>query len=251
MRRLLVALSVSAFVAGIAWFLLDAGTPPTTVVNPGDTLGKLARVHGVTVEELRTWNSLSGDLIQVGESLTVGPTPRPRLRLPDLGSKTRPEPVAAPEPPQATPRRNTRAARANAAQPTGVEDEGRTWPPLAAPIAKPCLDATTLGDADAAMGRSVGLDPEEVGAVVRGFQAQTLRCADEHPDVGGEILLELAIGCDGRVLRADVVEDGVGVRGYAACVADVMKHAAFPAHARDEVTTRVPLVFSAAPSDGD
>ncbi len=240
MRRLLAVLLLVAL-ALAAWSLAAPGEAPTVVVAPGDTLGRLAANHDVTVDQLRAWNDLAGDLIHVGDALVVGPTP-PR-RFP-FAARDEPEIEAAEPPPPVT---STATKRPRATPTPG--DERRTWPKLVRPAAKPCLDATTLGDGDASMGRSVGLDPDEVGAVVRSFQTQTLRCADEHPQAGGTIHVELAIGCDGRVLRSDVIDDGVGVPGYALCVADVMTYASFPAHARDEVVTQVPLIFRAAPQE--
>ena len=236
---------VLAAVAGVAaWILLGSGEAPAVVVQPGDTLGKLAKEHGTTVAQLRDWNDLDGDLIHVGDSLRVGEVAA--WAVPDWPWSKQPavEEVtpSASEPPPPVSTRTPGPL-------PGPTDEEPTRPPLRRPAAKPCLDATTMGDGDASMGRSVGLDPDAVGAVVRGFQSRTLRCAAEHPAAGGTIELEIAVGCDGRVLRVDVLDDGVGVEGYAACVADVMTYAAFPAHARDEVVVQVPLIFTAAPSD--
>ncbi|MDP6935175.1 MAG: LysM peptidoglycan-binding domain-containing protein, partial [Myxococcota bacterium] len=41
------------------------------VVVRGDTLFEIARDHGVTVEDLRSWNGLKGDLIEVGQVLSI------------------------------------------------------------------------------------------------------------------------------------------------------------------------------------
>lgn len=41
-----------------------------TVVN-GDTLWKVANAHGITVEQIRSWNKLSSDMILVGDKLLV------------------------------------------------------------------------------------------------------------------------------------------------------------------------------------
>lgn len=40
-------------------------------VAPGDTLGGIAREYGVSVDELRRWNELRGDTINVGQTLTI------------------------------------------------------------------------------------------------------------------------------------------------------------------------------------
>jgi LysM repeat protein/N-acetylmuramoyl-L-alanine amidase len=45
--------------------------PGHVVVRPGDTLSEIALAHGTTVARLRSWNSLSGDGIRVGQSLRV------------------------------------------------------------------------------------------------------------------------------------------------------------------------------------
>ncbi|RPG81334.1 MAG: LysM peptidoglycan-binding domain-containing protein [Crocinitomicaceae bacterium TMED114] len=47
--------------------------PEVTVyrVRNGDVLGTIARRHGVSVRELRQWNSLRGDMIRVGQKLYI------------------------------------------------------------------------------------------------------------------------------------------------------------------------------------
>jgi len=41
------------------------------IVEPGDTLGTLARQYDITVEELKTANKLQSDVIRVGQRLTI------------------------------------------------------------------------------------------------------------------------------------------------------------------------------------
>ena len=52
--------------------------PEVTVyrVRNGDVLGTIARRHGVSVRELRQWNSLRGDMIRVGQKLYIHADPR-------------------------------------------------------------------------------------------------------------------------------------------------------------------------------
>ncbi len=47
--------------------------PSSVTVRQGDTLSSLARAHGVSTAELRTWNRLDGDLIRVGQVLRLRP----------------------------------------------------------------------------------------------------------------------------------------------------------------------------------
>lgn len=48
-----------------------AGKTVTYKVKRGDTLGKIASRHGVTVSQLRQWNNLSGSKIVVGQRLKI------------------------------------------------------------------------------------------------------------------------------------------------------------------------------------
>ena len=44
----------------------------THVVKPGETLYRISRQYGVTVDKVRKWNKLSDDIIEVGQKLIVG-----------------------------------------------------------------------------------------------------------------------------------------------------------------------------------
>ena len=46
-------------------------------VKRGDTLSRIAKTHGVTVKELRMWNGISGDLIEVGQQIEIRTSPQP------------------------------------------------------------------------------------------------------------------------------------------------------------------------------
>ena len=48
-----------------------AAQSQTYTVVSGDTLSKIAQAHSVTVDELRTWNGLHGNLLKVGQVLKV------------------------------------------------------------------------------------------------------------------------------------------------------------------------------------
>ena len=54
----------------------DSAAQKTWVkILKGDTLSKIAREHGVKVEDLRKWNRLSGDTIRPGDLLRIRPIP--------------------------------------------------------------------------------------------------------------------------------------------------------------------------------
>jgi len=40
-------------------------------VKPRDTLWDLARMHGVTIEQLKAGNRLAGDTIHIGQTLRI------------------------------------------------------------------------------------------------------------------------------------------------------------------------------------
>jgi len=67
-------------IVGIALLCLAALAPtrvdanaPTVVVKRGDALSTIARRHGITVSQLKEWNGIRGDTIQIGQKLVVGP----------------------------------------------------------------------------------------------------------------------------------------------------------------------------------
>ena len=66
---------------GIALVCLAASAPsrveaeaPVVVVQQGDALSLIAQRAGVSVEQIKAWNDLNGDLIRIGQKLVVGTT---------------------------------------------------------------------------------------------------------------------------------------------------------------------------------
>lgn len=194
-----------------------APEPVRYTVVKGDTLGKIAKAHGVSVDELRAWNHLSGDTIEVGQVIEIHTA----------------APVAA------TPRR--RKGRAGDAP---VAVGGDDLPPRPAP--KACLSGPSgddLGEAGAAA--SQGLDGDDVRAAMRGFVGHTLRCfAADAPS--GTVGTELVVGCDGVVRSVEITNDGGFDAATVACVRDVLGRTPFPAHdLPDGDRFAYPLVYTA------
>ncbi|MGH7181908.1 MAG: LysM peptidoglycan-binding domain-containing protein [Nitrospiraceae bacterium] len=50
----------------------SAASGTVHVVKPGETVYRISRQYGVTVEKVRKWNKLSDDIIEVGQKLIVG-----------------------------------------------------------------------------------------------------------------------------------------------------------------------------------
>ena len=47
-------------------------SPAVHIVKPGETLYRISRQNGVTVDKVRKWNKLPDDIIEVGQRLIVG-----------------------------------------------------------------------------------------------------------------------------------------------------------------------------------
>lgn len=56
---------------------VPAGSSPAVhVVQAGETVYRIARQNGVSVQQIRDWNNLKNDMIEVGQQLVVAP-PQP------------------------------------------------------------------------------------------------------------------------------------------------------------------------------
>lgn len=189
-----------------------------TVVR-GDTLFLVAKAHGVTVEQLRAWNGIEGDLIEVGQVLRIHP-----------GQE-------APAP--SGPSRRRTGGRASGG--------GTETPRLALPPEKPCLAPPTLeGTAEDSMAASQGLTEDQVRAAMNGFVHHTLACLRDVEAYPAAVLdLEIRVACTGRVAEVRVVDPGDWMPDVARCVQDVLRHAPFPAHdLPDGDSFRYPLRFT-------
>jgi hypothetical protein len=67
-----MAADVSAMPESTDSLLRGVGSSAIHVVKPGETLYRISRQHGVTVDKVRKWNKLPDDIIEVGQKLIVG-----------------------------------------------------------------------------------------------------------------------------------------------------------------------------------
>jgi murein DD-endopeptidase MepM/ murein hydrolase activator NlpD len=192
--------------------------PPTHTVVRGDTLSRIAKDQGCTVDELRQWNGISGDLIEVGQVLIVGAP----------GTEAPPEPEAKPK-----SGRRSRAARPAKTTLKPEASAGSAAPSLNMPPAKPCLAGPSVADEDgmeAGFAASRGLDGGEVRAALRAFEPNLLRCLTPGESAAGTMELELRVGCDGRVAAVDLVDDDGLPDPLVSCARETLRYVPFPAH---------------------
>ncbi len=201
-----------------------AGPEPVRyTVKRGDTLFLIGRAQGVTVEQLRAWNHLSSDTIEVGQELLLFP------------GEPAPEPTA--------PKRRHRAKRVSGA--TLSAESQPVSSDLRLPAEKACLSAPTDVDGDHGMAAARGLDEDEIRRAMSTFVPATLRCmTSETPS--GTLELELTVACTGRVALVSANDGGGLPSEVVDCVRDVLRYAAFPAHDYpDGFTFGYPLRYQA------
>ncbi len=192
-----------------------------TVVR-GDTLFVIARDHGVSLDELKQWNELDGDLIEVGDVLRI-------YGHQDgiIAGSTR-----------NTKGRKKRRSSKSSASPTGGDEVVLPTPRAHKCLAGPSGDG--LGDEGAVA--SVGLSREQVKQGMNGIINFTLRCV---PPTTGRVVTDITVGCNGLV--TDVTIDSSGPYDQAAidCIIDTIEHAQFDAHQLpDGMNFGYPLVFN-------
>ena len=130
MKRLLTALVALAVLAAIpAVSLADA----THVVRKGDTLGKIARSHHVSVAKIQEANALEGTRLSVGTKLVIPGGKAQSKRRKDSSGKSKPVTVPASTPAEEPPP----GAQLSLAETQGPTLHTGTWkPPSEAELAE-------------------------------------------------------------------------------------------------------------------
>jgi len=208
--------AVAALVTG------TVDTPEPYVVQKGDTLFVIARDHGVTVDQLREWNDIDGDLIEVGQLLWTW--------SPDGGA--RPTPGAA---------RPDRPVAVGAVGSAGrAPREG-----LQRPRPKRCLGGPTDVEGDMGFAASEGLSYEEASSSMNRFVHHVLPCIGGDAQPAETLRLEITVACSGVVDGVEVLDAGDWPPSVAACVSDTLEYAEFPAHGLpDGDSFEYPLKFT-------
>ena len=189
------------------------------VVERGDTLGRIAKQHGVTVAQLRTWNGISGDLIEVGQVIII---------------RTEEQTVTV----QPTKRRKG-AVSGKRSQAAAHPKSGLSMPPKRKCLAGPSLEALSEDEPD--FQASAGLSLEQIRGPFSAFLPKLGRCF-ENGWPTATVDFEITAGCDGRVSRVAVL-DGDGVESAVLeCMRSTLMYVGLPAHDMpDGMTFRYPV----------
>jgi len=191
-----------------------------TVVR-GDTLGRIAKEQGVTVDQLREWNGISGDLIEVGQVIAIHTK----------------ESVATVESTKPSQRRAAKQRTRTAAP----SSKGLSMPPKRKCLAGPSLDALSEDEPD--IQASQGLSVDQVRGPLAAFLPKLGRCF-EGAWPTATVDFEITAGCNGRVSQV-LVLDGDGVDfGELECMRTTLMYVGLPAHDMpDGMTFRYPVTL--------
>ena len=186
-------------------------------VQRGDTLSRIATTYGVTVEELRSWNGISGDLIEVGQRIQIRTVDR----------------VDAPK------MVTTKKKRAT---PSAKRTKGLVLPAKKKCLAGPSLDA--LSDDEPDIQGSIGLSHSDIRQPMSNFLPTLSRCFDDGwPE--GRVLFEMTAGCNGRVSDISVLDAGGLAPQTVECMRTTLFYVPFPAHDMpDGMTFQYPVVLA-------
>ena len=183
----------------------------TYEVVKGDTLSKIASKYGVSVDQLKDWNNLSSDLIEIGQVLTV----------------------KADAPPTQINRKKALAKKKNnVPQDVVLHKMGMTAAPTKKlPKAKRCLsgpDSQSLDD-EYGMMTNQGLSSNQISQAMNKFFPQLADCM---PDVWptANIELDFNVGCNGLVSYVRIVKDDNLDFDIQQCLEESFQYAEFPAH---------------------
>ena len=216
MRTRFSLLLLFAFMMSCTDFFTDSTVEYT--VKRGDTLSRIAKTHGVTVAELRTWNGISGDLIEVGQQIQIRTRPQPAVEQPTKIASKKKRTTATP----------------------------RTTKGLSLPPKKRCLDGPSLDDLsedEPDIQASMGLSHSDIQGPMSKFLPNLSRCFEESwPE--GRVLFEMTAGCNGRVSQVVVLDSGGLKLQTVECMRTTLAYVAFPAHDMpDGMTFQYPVVL--------
>jgi len=195
-------LLIAVFGAGTYYAFTSAGDGAVSyTVIRGDTLGEIAKDYHVTVGQIRRWNGLQDDRIEVGDVLRIFPGT----------AKSSPR----------TPTADREAQRPRGKHPSQLQK----------PKPKPCLKPPSGDVGEQGMAASQGLAQDDINAALDKVFPRTNRCADRLGVPEGELVFEIRVSCGGVIDRIKVLDDPGWDPAVTRCVSGILEYAEFPAHA--------------------
>ena len=180
-------------------------------VVKGDTLSKIASRYNVSVAQLKDWNNLSGDVIEIGQILTIK-TDTPAVNVDSQKALA--------------------TKKNNVPQDVVLHKMGMTAAPTKKlPKAKRCLsgpDAHSLDD-DHGMMTNQGLSSNQISQSMNKFFPQLADCMPEVWPTAS-IELDFNVGCNGLVTYVRIIKDDNLDFDIQQCLEDSFQYAEFPAH---------------------
>ncbi len=124
-----------------------------------------------------------------------------------------------------------------------------TLPPLELPPEEPCIESdvdaasATMADDEVVSGK--GLTVGQISGALKAFLPTTQRCLTSLITPSGPLMVEITVGCSGRVIDVQPLAGHSWDAEIASCVAGVLHYADFPAHDMpDGLTFTMPVAFT-------
>lgn len=289
--------------------------PTFYVVQQGDDVARIARIHKVDVAEVLDWNNLTTDAPDVGSTLLIWPhgqhatsggavasAPSPGSSGGRSAPRPRPASGGAPPPPvdeAEAPDRPTSVRGAgllgaddpssdldlaaaasglegrrgkpgeaglgdNSALASGGEAEGLqmeerrtvqptgpqipntpvTPPRVARPAAKKCLSGAVTSVDEDGMVRESGLNTGQITAGMAAISKFTPKCFPSGTLGTYSMVVEVTVGCDGRVSNVYTISPGAIPPPVTSCIEQTVAAAGFAAHGvPDGMSFQYPMKF--------
>jgi LysM repeat protein len=126
-----------------------------------------------------------------------------------------------------------------------IPDTPVTPPRLSKPAAKRCLSGPSGEMDEHGVMVSQGLSVPQINAGMAGISRSTARCFPRGTVGSYTVIVEVTVGCDGRVSNVFTVSPGVVPAHVTSCIEQTLAYASFPAHAvPDGMGFQYPMKFT-------
>jgi hypothetical protein len=117
-------------------------------------------------------------------------------------------------------------------------------PRLSKPPPKTCVRGAATVVAENGMSRSAGLSLSQINAAMGQISRYTVKCFPPGTAGTYEVIVEIKVGCDGRVSDVFLINGGVVPARVTSCIQQTLGFASFPAHGLpDGASFQYPMKF--------